>query len=713
MSARHVGITCVFSILLLLTASALALGDAGADRPGARSDATGALDSAVGHLDDGPGTTATNRPATGAVEHGDSPAHTRSEAVRPAQVVRSISMNQPPERTLGQDDVPELPETVVRGRPSPFPATPVENDVVLSAGSDPSRRAQVGSSVTVLNTEHIERSGKTSVSGLLRDVAGVDVVRQGGTGSITSVFLRGANSQHTKVLLDGIPMNDPSNATRGFDFSSLDVENIERIEVLRGPQSLLYGSDAIGGVIAIYTKRGDGPLSIHASGRGGTFGTSRESMQLSGGNDQLYYSLGGAYTNTAGISQASRRLGYTERDGYTNGTMSGRFGWNPFEWLNVDYVFRWTDAQTEIDDFDFFTALPSDNLIRKNLSRSFYSRVQLQSLTLDGALEQKVAFALATYDRDDTDPGLFTPPTFQGETARVSWSANLLLTQNNTLSAGLNHSHETARSTFNPEATQNLSGVFVMDQWQWNDVWFVTAGARWDDHSVAGSANTYRVTNRLDVPGTRSSIHGAIGTGFRAPALAENLFAFGNPNLLPEKSKGWDLGLRQDLIDGELWVDATYFRNDLSNLIVFDFNSFRLENVGQARSTGVEVQANWQVHDDTVLRANYTYTDTTNLDNSQVLLRRPRNKAGFGIQRWFCKHRGMVDANLLVVGDRLDTRNVTLNQYYLLNLTGTFELDSHWQLFVHGANLLDDRYEEVHGYGTSGLAVYAGLDFRN
>ena len=208
--------------------------------------------------------------------------------------------------------LPELPETVVRGRPEPFPANSLEGETVVTPTRTETPASEVGSSFSVVTQQEIQASGLTNAGEILRDVVGVDVVRQGGPGSLQSVFIRGANSQQTKVLLDGIPINDPSNATRGFDFSTLDVENIERIEVLRGPQSLLYGSDAIGGVINIITRRGYGPLSVHATGRGGTFGTSRESLTISGGNDRVYYSFGGAFSDTAGVSQAARRLGNTD-----------------------------------------------------------------------------------------------------------------------------------------------------------------------------------------------------------------------------------------------------------------------------------------------------------------------------------------------------------------------------------------------------------------
>ncbi len=585
-----------------------------------------------------------------------------------------------------------------------------ENERGEVSALPPSQASDLGSSYSIITQQQIQASGKVNVAEVLREVVGVDVVRHGGPGGLQSVFIRGANCQHTKVLLDGVPINDPSSPTRGFDFSTMDVENIERIEVVRGPQSLLYGSDAMGGVVNIITTRGEGPFSLRATGRGGTFGTSRGTLSLSGGGERLYYSLGGAFTDTAGVSQAARSLGNTERDGYGNGTLSGRFGCSPVEWLNVDYVFRWADVEAEVDDYDFLTGLPVDNYVRHNLSQTFYQRVQLQSALLGGILRQSLAFDLAHYDRDDTDPEPLAPTQFTGETRQIRWQSDLALVRRNTLSVGLNFLQENAENTDNPSASQNDVGLFVMDQLNLWNVWYMSVGTRWDEWNTAGSAQTYRWTNLLRLGSSGAAVHGSVGTGFRAPALSENLFAYGNPSLRPERSKGWDIGLRQELLTGRIMMDATYFRNDLTDLIVFDVDTLQLENVGRARTTGVELSAEFHITDGYRIRAEYTYTDPIDLDTNTQLLRRPVNKASVQVGRSVLQGRARVDVELLYVDRRLDLRDAMLAEYYLLNLTSTYELSDHWSLFLRGANLLDERYEEVYGYGTEGIACYAGLD---
>lgn len=617
------------------------------------------------------------------------------------------------------DDLPTLPDVIVPGRPDPFPSSPLTGETVVTPSRSESLRGETGSSVTVVTDEQIAASGHSSVIGVLRGVVGLDVVQQSNPGSITSVFLRGANSEHTKVLLDGIPLNNAANPTRAFDFGTLTIDNIERIEVVRGPQSVVYGSDAIGGVINIITKRGDGPASFQASAMGGSFGTHEERVGVSGGNACYYYSFGGSYLQSDGFSSVSRRFGGIESDGYRNASFSGRYGWTPSEELNVDYVFRYTDADVEVDGFLV------DNLIRQNRSNQFFQRIQLQSLTMDGIIEQKMGFSLSDNSLVDTDPGFFGTPRFDGQARQLDYQANVLLLDNNfasnTFTAGADYLHEEGSPFAGAQQTQHLRGAYLQDRFSFGAHSHGTVGVRWDEHSTAGDAETYRYTQVINLLNSGASIHGTIGRGFRAPAIAQRFGFAGNPNLRPEFSKGWDVGIEHVLRDGELVLDVTYFRNDFQDLIQFVFdptaaNGFGfLQNVQLASAMGVEFTATAQLASNTLLTAAYTYTDTEDLLNNRRLLRRPRNKVGLNIYHRCLSDRAAINAYLLYASNRQDFDNLgavtELADYITLNLSGSYELNDSWEVFARVDNLTDSDYEEVFGFATPGVSGYAGLRY--
>ncbi len=600
-----------------------------------------------------------------------------------------------------------IPETVVVGRPDSFPSRPLDDDQVVSPGRGAISQSQFGGSMTVITREDIDRSRQRSVGEILRQSVGLDVTRTGGPGGPTSVFLRGGNSGHTKVLIDGSPVNDPSSANRLFNFSNLSTDNVERIEILRGPQSMVYGSDALGGVINIITRRGQGPARGQSRTEGGTLGSWTQALSVSGGDENRYYSLAGSFHHTDGVTSAAVRLGNSERDRFRQGNVSGRFGWNPNENLNIDYSFRFNDSKTQVDDFGV------DHLDRLVFGNQFFNRIQLQSWHLDGLVTQKVGFSLNDSFRRDTHPEpFFGVPRFDGQSRQLDWQVQLQLLCNNTLVGGVDYYHEDASSTFNAQRGQFNRGVYLEDRMQVGERWFNTIGVRWDRHSVAGNANTYRYTTRYEIFETYSSIHGSIGTGFRAPSLAEKLFPGGNTLLNPETNKGWDIGLRQQLTES-LWFDATYFRSDYDNLIEFDFATFMSQNIGAARAAGVELTSGWEVNDDTSVFVNYTFDENRDLAFGGTLPRRPQQKGSLTVSRSILDGDGQLNFYALYVGHRLDFAQrfggVRLDDYWLLNVSTTYDLNDCWQFYARIDNLLDEDYEEAGGFDTPGIAAVAGF----
>ena len=608
-----------------------------------------------------------------------------------------------------EENLPVAPETTVVGRPGSFPSEPLPANVAVTPSLTETRVGEVGSSLTVITGEQIRQSQKTSVSDVLRDVPGVDVAQQGPPGSLTSVFIRGAASQETKVLIDGMPANDPSNASRMFDFSLLTVDDVERIEVLRGPQSTLYGSDAMGGVVNIITKRGEGPAQFRTDLQGGSYGTTRESIGVSGGNRKGYYSLGAAYLQSDGFSAADERFGNVEHDGVRNSTFSGRFGVTPTEDFDVDYVFRYIDVDADVDDYDFFTGRPVDNLIRQNRTEAFLNRISSRLMTLDGFWEHRIGFSYIDYDRLDTAPGPYDVPHFTGFTRKVDYRSNFNLAEWDTLTVGADYLAEESPTNTAPFTSQTDASVYFENQFRFFDRWFTTVGARWDEYSLAGPASTYRLTTLYRLKETGTGFHASLGTAFRAPSLAE--YAWG-PTLRPEQSKGWDCGIEQPLADGRFVIDGTYFRNDFVDLIQFSYATWLLENIGRALTNGVELTATWKVNCATSFLAGYVYTFTEDLTTGEELLRRAPHKIRLAVNRKYLGGRGNLLLGCNYVSPRQDSTSlgrVALEEYWLVNAATTVDLTNHWQLVARLDNILDADYEEVYGYGTAGTSLFGGF----
>lgn len=610
------------------------------------------------------------------------------------------------------DDVPMLDP--VRVRPPETVPQSIEEPLATSPTTSSLPARQFGGTVRVIDREQIERSNARDVADLLRNIPGVDIVRTGPTGGVTTTFLRGANSQHTKVLLDGIPVNDPSNASRLFDFGALSLHDIERVEVLQGPQSVLYGSDAVGGVVNIISRKGEGPGRVRASVMGGSFGTHRESVGISGSSDLVHYSVNSEWRQTDGFTAASPRVGGTESDGFALGTVSGRFGWTPDQNTELQYIFRWSDARTEIDDTPFtLGSPPSDDLHRKNLSEQFFQRVQLRRQSWEGTLEHVVSFSHTHIDREDTDDVF--PSDFAGNTHRFLYQANVYVMPGNTLSAGVDYLDENAfgSSPFGTaSASQRDTGIFLQDQIDVGERWFTTVGWRWDNHNAAGSSSTYRLTSLIDIWETGTRVRGSIGTGFRAPSLAENLFPFGNPTLRPETNKGWEYGVEQDFC-GLTTIGATYFRNDFRNLILFDLNTFTLLNIGSGRAHGVELWSQTLLTDTLRMDVSYTRTDTLDSATGLPLVRRPQHKGTLSFRQTFWCNTASAALNGRFVGNRLDSRDgsVKLDDYVVWDLTADYFVNSDFRVFGRVDNLFDEDYEEITGFSARPLALFAGADW--
>jgi vitamin B12 transporter len=603
-------------------------------------------------------------------------------------------------------------------------------EIVVSATRIDTPSKEVGNSITVITQQQIEEQQQKTVLEVFRSVPALDVVQTGGPGRTTSVFMRGAKSEHTLVLIDGVEMNDPISTGRSYDFANLTTDNIERIEILRGPQSTLYGSDAVGGVINIITKKGKGKPSGYVSFEGGSYNTFKENAGISGGNDRVNYSLGVSRWDTDGISAAAEKDGNTEKDAYGNTSVSGRFGITPAKTFGLDLIYRFIDSKADLDGSG---GTGGDDPNSTFDSKQHFFRAQSQFSLFDNLWKSKIGFSLSNHDRsyrddvDDAHPADSSQSTYNGWAYKIDWQNDFYLHEMNTLSFGLEtekdkgESEYYSQSAWGPytsifsEKEARTTGFYVQDQIKVLDSWFTTIGVRVDDHSKFGTEPTWRIASAYVIEQSGTKFKMSFGTGFKAPSLYQLYSEYGDVNLQPEKSTGWDAGIEQSLAGEKMTLGVSYFSNDFENMVDFNSATYTYANVANAETRGVEAFVNAQATERLAFRASYTYTDTEDNATGLDLLRRANHKFGFNANYRFLAG-GNINFGLTHIGKRADTdyssypyARVQLDDYILANLAASYTFNKTFEIFGRIDNLFDRDYEEVRGYGTPGAAAYGGL----
>jgi vitamin B12 transporter len=583
--------------------------------------------------------------------------------------------------------------------PAQQPA-PVSESVVVTATSLPEEEKQVGSAVTVITRKEIERSGKTLVLELLRSVPGLDVVQSGTPGSLTSLFTRGVNSTQTLVLVDGARMNSPF--FPGYDFSAMTTENIERIEIVRGPFSALYGSDAIGGVVQIFTRAASRGLSGRATGEAGNQGQSQGSAFVSAGEGPFsatgsyrYAAFDGDRPNTDwrqrnGSASLEARLAGGGRVAVEGSLLDGEVG-NPGplgapstargifreERLAVPGSFPLSDA----NQLDVLVADVRSRPRFRDTDGGFSSRTDaetLQARVTDSArFGAHAVTVLASWERWKVDDASNFGTNLDGQRTML-WGAGA-------------------------QDTATLGPVTV------------TAGVRFDHHSVFGDAWSPRGTIAWLSPGSLWKVRASGGGAFRAPTVGELYYPFaGNPDLKPERSVSWELGVERYAGGGR--AEVSLFWNDLKDLIVYDFAQSKNLNVGRARTRGVEAGWRQEVLAGLSADATYTWLDARNRVTDTALARRPRHRAALGLD-W----KPLPDLDILPRilwvgrrpdGDPLTGRPVEDSSY------ARFDLSARWQAtpvlapYLRLTNAFDREYDEAAGYPAAGRLVAGGLEVK-
>ncbi|CAA6603121.1 TonB-dependent receptor plug [Rhodospirillaceae bacterium LM-1] len=613
----------------------------------------------------------------------------------------------------------------------------VLDDVWVTATRSGTSLDRTGSSITVIDSQKIEAKQTSKVEELLKATPGVSVVRFGGAGGSSQINLRGTNSNHTTVLIDGQRANfqDPSSYT--FDFDWMQTDNIERIEILRGPSAGQWGADTIGGVVNIVTKKGKGPAKVTLTGEYGSFDTDRESLGVTGGGERYDYNLNVSRFSTGGWSIASsdRNFG-TERDSTQNATYQAKIGISPTDNSEIEARYAHTDFETDLDGTR--TGGGTQDTNRGKYKHVDSGHVKGTLGLFEGFWTQTATASMMNNDQWNTG-GTTTRCTtgqpaplctgYDSSSTSFSWQNDLKFNQNNTTTIGV----ETLRETYMQKYYQQGGRIaadtevwtnagYIQHQTRLFDVLDLTGGYRGTDHQTAGWHPTYFGNAAYHLP-TNTTLKGSYGTTFKAPSHYQIYYPSGTKNLelLPEEGRGWDVGFEQKFLSGKLKTGATYFQNNIRNMIEYVSSSTQYQNVSEATTYGVETFLNYQVFDESgsslSVAPNYTYTRAYSRAEREELTRRPRHAFGSNVNYRFFEKRAQVNMSATYQTDFHESRSSTTTrypvkngEYFKIDLASSYDVTDNFQLFGRVDNLTDSYIESAYGYAESGgIGVFAGV----
>jgi vitamin B12 transporter len=590
----------------------------------------------------------------------------------------------------------------------------------------------IGNAVSVITGEELRQRQVRDASDALRSLPGVSVSRSGGLGNITQVRIRGAEAPHTLVLIDGIEAN--ATADGEFDFSNLSAEDLERIEVIRGPLSSLYGSNALGGVINIITRGGRGPLALTLKSEAGTLGSKDFAARLSGGSDSVHIAVSSHWRDTAGFNIAPSG---DERDGSRLTSLGLKGGVRLLEGITLDFTMRYIDKFADRDGFGgpgtLGIAVDDSSVLNHRL---FLGGANLRWNMLDGKLTHE--FRLARNDTvtsdNDSSFGLFRNvseadkaaylATYRLETPAI-WAKH-------SFSALVAREAEqfTSKGGFGLGGEGERSQLALAGEWrgEFADRLFLTAGVRRDDNDRAQDFTTWRLAASLRLQELGVRPHASVGTAVKLPTMFEQFGVTStfipNPNLAPEESFGWDAGLEFTFLKGRATLDVTYFKADLTNKI-FGTAPGPLPNTitsinqpGESTREGVEVAGRVQLTKELSLGAAYTFTDARDRDGVREV-RRPPHAARADLGYAFAGDRGTANLAVIYNGTMNDLafeqvfpfgqQRVLLDSYWVVRAAVSYKVQPGVEVFGRVENLFDERYQEVFGFEAAPIAAFAGI----
>ena len=601
--------------------------------------------------------------------------------------------------------------------------------IVVSSSRIETPAAAVGSAISSISGEELQRRQIRRIEDALDLLPGVTVRRPGGIGNPAAVSIRGLGPRNTLILLDGVEIGDTSRSQVAYEFGTIPVEDVERIEVLRGPQSTLYGSDASGGVVNIITKRPTKPYEGYARLEGGSYGTVESAAGVRGKVGRFTYGASAFGFQTDGISAFSKNRGGKELDGHE--TYSGRadLGYEVTDNLRISAWASQSEAKIEYDQSNM------DLIDQWFTKRERFARGQAVLDTLGGKWRHTAGISHSTHERDFK--GAQNPQRgdqFDGTKTKVDYLGDLRIAPGHRLVTGLESEWDTIdqvapafANTFENgviDANARTSAGFVEYRATLFDSAFLTAGARHDEHDRFGGATTWRLTAAYLIQPTETKLRASYGTGFVTPSLFEMFDpCLGNRNLKAEKSKGWDAGIDQYLWGDRVVITGTYFDSKIDDQIRFDFSRPQPQgcafdfggylNVEKVHSKGVELEVRAKLDKDLFLRGHYTYIDARNAITGERLRDVPWYQGAVALD-WRFMERASAGATVRFRGEAESGFGTgqRVGDFATLDLRAAYQVTDAVSIYGRVVNLFDADYEEIYGIGTPGISAYAGVRVR-
>jgi vitamin B12 transporter len=633
------------------------------------------------------------------------------------------------------------------------PAPDSQENMVVTATRVPDKVENIPAGVTVVDRKTIEERGYTTLVDALSAVPGVRVAQSGGPGSQASVFIRGTNSNHVLVLIDGVPVNDPADPGGAFNFGVDTLADVEQIEIVRGPMSSVYGSEALGGVINIITKHGKGAPHGHVTLGGAAPRQGIAQGDVAGGFGLWDYSATVQGLSERGFDQTPQREipVYTgEVDGDRSKLAQVELGLTPVEDTRISLLLRARDAKYGYDEVSS-VAVDAGNAT--GYDASLFGKLGVVSKLFDGVWDTSAFISRLQDDRrytltytpldpdDDTGDSRYHGRRTDGQWNNTVHVPDVLAFTSSALTFGYEHASDQVNvkidtdSVFGPYAStvkahDDTESGYAGLQTTLLKRLALTAQVREDSTTIAGDAFTWRLGGVLDVQELLSHLKASYGTGFRAPALydrygIDSYGYVGNPNLRPEYSRSYEVGVTTDLPIGarpdSVSVTSAYFYNRIHDLIEIEYAANFLSsspvNIDRARTQGLEETVTLRLAHWLQADLGYTYTDARDLDTREQLLRRPYSQ-GFGNLRIEPFAGFVVAPELIYTGNFQDylTSNAGVPEPYtgrspsglIFNLSLSWQVTPAVQVFVWGKNLGNSTFEPVNGYQTPGASFMAG-----